>query len=224
MRSIRELEALAVLDCRFHAGTFKNWSSSAVTTTPMGTTGFSRTIGQVNAMRVDAQTKGCVTDLAVPAASAFTIELMCRLAVPRQAWANTRLINTTGASVAVFYDDALKRFLVYSGTNLGTPNNSVYPGDLVHAVFTRNVGGTCVYHLRSCRGYVTGSGNIGTTGSTVLAIGNSSAGTLEAAGDYYVARYFPDEITSEEASLLYEHSRIQLQPGAPKRSGIMSVR
>ena len=93
---------------------------------------------------------------------------------------------------------------------------------MLHAICTRdasNIG----YIYEAGRLDVSGAVGSDTFGSITIGIYNNFS-QYQIDGLIYLVRVLRTHVTAEEASLLYEHARPLLTPGAPKRSGIVSVR
>ncbi len=96
-------------------------------------------------------------------------------------------------------------------------------GDEVHLIGTRSAAGAHRMYLRSVRGYVQVANAMNAEAITDMSLFNRPAFNREAPQDCKVFRIFSDELSEDEAARLFEYSRIQLWPGASKRSGIISA-
>lgn len=221
-RGIRELLRLALVDYRFYLGTIADYSGN-------GNDGawiagrmpeFKRTIGGVVGLEfggTGAAGTAIVTSADVDISGAFAWEVVFLARSPGETGAarivehdggGDKIIYTTGAITVTFSCGA---FL-----NLATYNTM----QVYHLVCSRDDsddGDQLVDSYSRATGAVGGN-----DGSSPLYIGNRSSFNRAFDGIIYSVRSFDDAIDPDEAARLYEHSRIQLWPGAPKRSGIMS--
>ena len=218
---MQELLALTTMDLRFYLGTYTDYSTAGQTATPSGLV-FNRLTGQVVSVATRETDDILNTTCDVAIDTAFSFEVTIRQFVDgsnigARVWANG---NTTPY---VYYDSTNDRYTWDTSAGLvNTGNGSAYVGDVVHLAGTRSATGTTTLYLRSTRGYVVAAAALSAEAITNMSLFNRPLFNREAPSDCSLFRVFSDVLTEEEVARLYAHSRIQLWPGAPKRSGIVS--
>ncbi len=220
-RSIKQLLSLAMLDCRFHKGTFKDFSPYGQTVTPQNDITFLHDIA------ITASTSAInhllETTLDISASAAFSFEIMTKITAESIGLAGGgRMWANGGGTPYLLWDDSNRRLILNMGTaGLNFGANTVFVGDTIHIVGTGDGGGNCTMYLRSVRGYVSVTGACGSDAITNMSLFNRPAFNRDAPQNCYVFRVFNTELTEEEAGNLYMHSRLVFEnPSAIKRSGI----
>jgi len=232
-RSINQLLNLCELDIRPYLGTIRDWSPNALSPyfiTTGGSPEFRRTNGQLVGIHVTAARQAVgVASIDVPAN--FTIEMVFRW--NGEVWAGdtpprfffAQRISDGNWAVDVRTGN-LAQVGIYSsgvGGNVGIPAAMQPDISTLHLIVRRT--GT-VGEIATNGQVQSTTATVGTsTGACIIGIGGQEDGFRGWPGsDWYLCRFYNEAITNEECSLLYEHARPLLTPGAPKRSGILSVR
>ena len=214
-RSIHELLALAVADYRFYLGTIADYSGNGndliwqAGQEPV----FRREVG--GAIGLDFSVNHLLATPAITYQDEFTYEVM--MYARGMGEANTgRIIDPTTGSCELRWNVANIRF------NCGVAFNSpLTPPCVTHVVAARDGSDDGHTYFDGVPQVVSAVGGDDVVASQVR-IGNWAGGTRTFNGVLYAIRIFNDHLDPDEAARLYEHSRIQLWPGAHKRSGIVS--
>lgn len=219
-RSLQQLEALALFDGRFSLNSIRDWG-------PQGNHAqwiagreptFKRDVGQVVGLDFTASGQA----ISVPAfdtGQEYAFEFLARWR--RNAGyevANSRIMSMGVGAREVLVTNA-GQVEWTSGAWLLAPG--AFPqSEPAHALATRdNADNGTIY----VNGVPVATGAVGANvGASIMYIGNRAAFNRTFDGIIFSVRVIGTHIDADEASLLYEHSRIQLWPGAQKRSGIVS--
>jgi len=215
-RGIRELLALAVVDYRFYLGNINDYSGNG--NDAIWQAGaepeFRGEVGGAVGLDFPLGGGDLIATPAIAFAGPFAYEIMMYAR------------STGGGGFGRVLDpvDGNCTFR-WNGNNLriecGSFWNVAYtPPGILHAIVTRDGSDDGFMYFD---GVPQGTSPVG--GDAVNAqvrIGNQAALNRAIDAVIYSVRILNDVVDPDEAARLYEHSRIQLWPGAPKRSGIIS--
>ena len=227
-RSVKQLEALATLDVRPYLGTVKDWSpNNFAPVWGASSPAFRRFNGQINGLAYTAAAN-VVSYANVPINADVAIEFLTWLYGPETPGVPGNLgrifEHPTGGNkyIATYDTGGTVSFECYLGANFNDPLNNptvVWRQKPIYMIYTRTGGTT----YRYVDGSLMNSGNAGaSTGISTLYLGNRAGLNNALNGLLFLFRLFDTHLSADEAARLYEHSRVQLWPGAPKRSGIVS--
>jgi hypothetical protein len=216
-RSIRQLLNLALFDYRFYLGTIRDFSvngNDAIWQAGMEPPP-RRDIG--GAVGLDFRLAGgmlITTPAGMTTAGEFAYEIMMRIRSAGDANAG-RIMDPTDGNCTLRMNG--NQFRIDCGAFWNIP---VTPPRDLHLILTRDGAdnGYAYYNGQPQGSAAVGGNDI----NAQIRIGNWAAGTRSFDGMFYSIRLHQDHIDADEAARLYEHSRIRLWPGAPKRSGIIS--
>jgi hypothetical protein len=224
-RSIQELEQLALYDGRFYMGTPKDWGpqQNHGVWVAGSEPSWKRKIGQVVGLMAESYGDYIRTtnNLTVNQASALEFSVVVRSNDPFPGAPASIYIGGVSVSGPLISIASSRRIACTWGTSLVSGNNVWRENVPFTVLVTRAPGNIGHLHIN---GIEVATGAVGSGIGTQFLYVGGAASNYTAQATIFACKYFNTHITSEEASLLYEHSRIQLQPGSPKRSGIMSVR
>jgi len=214
-RGIRELLRLAVVDYRFYLGTIADYSGNGNDGVWSGTDPvFRREVGGATGLDFTAAGQSISTPaIAIP--QEFTV-------------ASTFMARTIGENnegrIFEQSTSTIRAHLAAGPVMTFDCGAAISPAITIdqprHVVFTRDNADDGQSFIDSVPG---ATGAVGATvGTDVIVIGNRAALDRTFDGLIFAFLLLATHIDPDEAARLYEHSRIQLWPGAPKRSGIMS--
>jgi len=225
-RGIRELEQLALYDGRPCLGSIVDYGPGGADGTwiaghePV----FRREVGQVVGLEYrgngEAFNTGTIT---IAQEVSFEFTILCR---GLGAGGFGRLWEANAFTCAAYVQAGAPAGFVRLAINMGATitRDVVLDGRPCHVIITRDDGNLGRAYSDGVEvGAAAAIG--GNVGATTVMIGNRfNAGAYDRSWDglFFLTRIFGTKLDDDEVARLYEHSRIQLWPGAPKRSGIIS--
>lgn len=216
-RSYNALLALREAEYHFYMRTYRDWSPNGYDGTPNGNIPLKRCIGQVvgTTPRAVGETVAVALSIAVDTAWSWEFSGFMR---DGSGGGNGRIFDD-GTS-ALWYNEANDRISWTCGTPLNGTNGLIPSDQPIHLMGAKDAAGAGHLYVNGTPD-VSGAVNVGGLGAATLLFDRAAA-DRNLICDCYLLRFFNTEIDPDEAAFLYEHSRIKLWPGAPKRSGIMS--
>jgi len=220
-RGVQELLRTLEAEYRYFLGSFVDYGPEGHDGVPAGGISFNRVIGQV--VGVSPRTAGQIVDVVLTIANntAWSWEYSGVMYEPSGGGFGRIFegVAPGGGAVAVYRTDATDRISWNSGAVLNGSAGLAAPGQPLHLIGTKDAAGTGSFYRD---GIFDLSGAVGTLGIDTLRIFDRAGLDRNLPNDCYVLRFYNTQLSADEAARLYEHSRIQLWPGAPKRSGIIS--
>jgi len=226
VRSFEQLVRTAEYDGRFYLNTIKDWGprqNHGIWIAGLEPT-LVRENGQVVGLRPMAYSQCIRTTNNVTVNQENTIEFSVKIHsdLPFPGAPGSVYLGGVGGSGPLLQILGINRIGVTWGVTLFSTNNNVFKESVPCTILATRDSGD-VGHLYA-DGVPVGEGNVGGgvgSGNVLSACGFTNLYT--AVATTYSIRMLDTHVTPEEASLLYEHTRVQLA-GAKKKSGIMSVR
>jgi len=220
-RSYTELAATAEFEHRFYLGSLRDFTgnghdggliSCELSRGPRGLVG-------VHCDGYASGEKLNVTLIPIGVNQAYSYEIVFFATIATGAAVWVRLAQGLG-NLDIIWDTANLRFRLEGSANLTSANGSVVDGVVHHAVFTRATDGTGTIYLN---GVSIASGAIGTDAEDFNRFFNSGGGSNALHGwAYYQRGWIGDDLSEDEAALLYTNSQHLFEPGSHKVSGIFS--
>ena len=215
-RNINDIMRTALYDGRFYKGTIKDFgplgNDASFSSPPPILQKTGKSIKE--ACFSDAPQDGQAIVVPVILAGTFTIEMIIRIA--KVSSGQERFFEAI--NIAARLHSGGSNIYWECGVGLFRAGMT-YPFE-AHIIFTRDASNDGYIYEN---GILKVSGAVGSDDSTgSLYLGSGRSLTHHIDGNIAIASVYDTHITAEEASLLYEHSRILIAPGSTKRSGIIS--
>lgn len=221
MTGLAELKQLELFIHRYHLGTIRDRSDHGYDGSWVGGSEprFSRDFAQVRGLSFGEAGPEFIEVANVPfdADGDFSIEVLFFARSAGGASFGRIFAHSAGGVKELYINGPGGDLLFNCGSSLITSKGS-FIGAVQHVIVSRasNVG----YVFQN--GRLIDTGTVGSNyGTGTLNIGSSFANNFD--GLIYLFRMLDTRVAEDEASLLYERSRVLLLPGAQRRSGIVSA-